>query len=350
MALLTTRLYLDNLVYNYRMLQKKSPQLAAVVKANAYGLGALKVTQCLSDIGCTHFFVATADEGKALRQAFANIIIYVLDGFIEQQTIIDYHLRPVLNTLEQLNEFQQVSCPQGSMLHIDTGMNRLGILMSDLDKIDKVALGQTKIDYVMTHFSDCETNQSMTDKQADLLTQAANILSIKNMSLCNSAGIMMHDPKNPNVLGRAGIALYGGVTDYNLKPVVSVYGHILQKKQIPSHEPVGYGATYITKSPTKLITVAGGYADGILRGLSGGNYCGFCEGYLLPLVGRVSMDTTIFDATALPLDIFNHAAQLEFFGLNNPITHIAECADTIAYEFLTNLSKRSKIKFFNQDQ
>jgi alanine racemase len=338
MSLLTIKIYLGNLIHNYQTLKIKTPNLGAVVKADAYGLGALVITKALRKQGCKTFFVATASEGKILRQKFSDVDIYVFDGFIEQKTIVDYALKPVLNTVQQLQEWSQSANNNGAILHIDTGMNRLGIPFRD---IHTITIQNVKIDYVMTHFSDSESNFSITQKQTDMIMHSAEYLKIPNISIANSGGILWHTPVKDSYLGRAGIGLYGGIESNNLRSVVSVSGKILQKKQIPAYEPVGYGSTFITQRPTTLLTVAGGYADGIMRSLSNSTFCGYINGYTIPLVGRVSMDTTIFDASDLPDTVIQEATELEFFGLNNLITKISECAKTIPYEFLTNLSRRA---------
>lgn len=338
MSLITVKIYLDNLIHNYHILKSKTPHLAAVVKADAYGLGAITVTKTLIKQGVQKFFVASASEGKVLRKKFSDIDIYVFDGFIEQQTILDYHLKPVLNSVEQLQMFARTAHNNSAILHIDTGMNRLGIPFQDIHTINTQ---DVMIDYIMTHFSDSEANHPVTIQQTEKLVASAKYLNIKNISIANSGGILWHTSCKTDFLGRAGIALYGGIVGHDLRPVVSVSGKILQKKHIAAGEPVGYGSTFMTKKPTTLFTVAGGYADGIMRSLSNSDFCGVLSGYKIPLVGRVSMDTTIFDATDLPDTIIQTASELEFFGLNNPITEIAVSAKTIPYEFLTNLSRRA---------
>jgi alanine racemase len=324
MSLITVKIYLDNLIHNYHILKSKTPHLAAVVKADGYGLGAITVTKTLIKQGVQKFFVASASEGKVLRKKFSDIDIYVFDGFIEQQTILDYHLKPVLNSVDQLQMFAHTAHNNGAILHIDTGMNRLGIPFQDIHTINTQ---NVMIDYIMTHFSDSEANHPVTIQQTEKLVASAKYLR--------------HTPYKTDFLGRAGVALYGGIVGHDLRPVVSVSGNILQKKHIAAGEPVGYGSTFMTKKPTTLFTVAGGYADGIMRSLSNSDFCGTISGYKIPLVGRVSMDTTIFDATDLPDSIIQTASELEFFGLNNPITEIAVSANTIPYEFLTNLSRRA---------
>ena len=341
MSLLSVKIYLDNLIHNYDILKKITANLGTVVKADGYGLGAVTVTNTLKKQGCQKFFVASASEGKILRKKFVDIDIYVFDGFIDHKIILDYGLKPVLNTVEQLQLFAQTPHHHGAMLHIDTGMNRLGIPLRDINKISKNDIKNAQIDYIMTHFVDSEKNYDFTQKQIILLGEIADFLDIKNISVANSGGILNHHFPNQNSLGRAGIALYGGINTHNLRPVVSVSGQILQKKNINKGEPVGYGSTFITQKPTRLFTVSGGYADGIMRSLSNSGFCGFVNGHKIPLVGRVSMDTCIFDATDLPDNIALDATALEFFGLNNPITKIADTAKTIPYEFLTNLSRRA---------
>jgi alanine racemase len=345
MALLTTKIYLDNLKHNYFALKTKSPQLAAIVKANAYGLGSVQITKCLISVGCYQFFVATADEGILLRENFPDIDIYVLDGFIEQKKFQDYQLKPVLNTIEQLVEYSNMHILLGAILHIDTGMNRLGIPVSDAHKIDKNLLKNTKIDYIMSHFSASETDKLTSLKQTELLITIAQKLGINKISLNNSGGILNFETSHCQNLGRAGIALYGGIGHQDLRPVVSMHGRILQIKQIPAFSPVGYGSDYITPKETTVITVAGGYADGIPRHLSNSHYCGYIHGYYVPLIGRVSMDTTIFDATQIPHHLLNNDSDLEFFGLNHSIDNIAKYSQTITYEILVNISKRASISY-----
>jgi len=350
MALLTTTIYLNHLKHNYHVLQKNSPNLAAVVKANAYGIGSIKVTEALKNAGCKQFFVATADEGIILRKNFPHIDIYVLDGFIEIQSIIDYGLRPVINTLEQLTLYaQSYSDLLGAIIHIDTGMNRLGIPISEAHYIDKNLIKTLNIDYLMTHFSASEPDPYRTKQQLADLIQVSERLEVHHISFNNSGGILNNIQHHSNnikqALGRAGIALYGGVEDSRLLPVVSLHGKILQIKNMPAGQPVGYDSTYITTKPTRLITVAGGYADGIQRHLSNTNYCGYVHGYAAPLVGRVSMDTTIFDISDIPQPDLSMIDTLEFFGLNNSINILSKYSKTISYEIINNISNRSNINF-----
>lgn len=346
MAVLTTEIYLDNLAYNYHILKNYTPHLAAVIKADAYGLGAEIVAQTLINSGCIDFFVANAYEGKLLRAQFPNINIYILDGFVDKQIIIQHNLRPVINSLQQLKDYGSLSKPLETFLHIDTGMNRLGVPENQISDITPALLTQAHISGVMSHFTASEEDDLQTQRQTQTIIEYAKNLNIKKISLANSYGILGHynafNETNINITGRAGIALYGGVDHAELKPVVSVKGKILQKNHVSAGTYIGYNGTYMTDKPTKLITVAGGYADGIMRSLSGTDYCGYLDGgYFLPLIGKVSMDTTIFDASQVSGKALENADELEFFGFHQSISKIAACAGTISYEFLTNLSRRA---------
>lgn len=348
MSVIKLQTYPENIVHNYKTLQRYTPNLAAVVKANGYGLGALSVTETLRKSGCTEFFVANATEGQILRKKFSDITIYVLDGFVEQETILDYQLTPVINTVEQLTSYSHIPNHCDALLHIDTGMNRLGIPMHDITQISQDLLKDAGVQMLLTHFSASEDNPETTNRQTSLILQAGKALNINQFSIANSCGIVRHSKNLPqNNLSRGGIALYGGIQHPDLRPCISMHGKILQKKHLPMNSPIGYNSTYVTDKPTKVITVAGGYADGIMRSLSGSQYCGYVDGHYLPLIGKVSMDTTIFDASNLSDTEFNQVNELEFFGFHNSIVKMADYADTISYEILVNLGRRfsSKITY-----
>lgn len=351
---------------NYRLLRSRcsSAQCAAVVKANAYGLGIEQVAPALSAEGCRTFFVATIDEGLALRAVLERAhggenprnspnqtTVFVLSGVMTgaEETMLHHRLTPVLNGLNEVDAWAAMAKGKGTeitaALHVDTGMSRLGLPDDELDELsrDWSRLQGIHLAYVMSHLACAdEPGHEMNRAQLEAFRLARQRLPSAPASFANSAGIFLGSDYHM-VLTRPGISLYGGSPSLeNANPmaqVIKLQGKVLQVREIDRGRSVGYGATYRADRRTRVATVAVGYADGYLRSLShsGGGYIGDVR---VPLVGRVSMDLVTFDVSDLPETEVRPGSMIELIGAHNPIDVVAAEAGTISYEILTGLGSR----------
>lgn len=351
------RLNLDALAENYHMLRRRGPnavlpeQAGAVVKANAYGLGAAPVSRRLWQEGCRRFFVAVAEEGVQLRQLLPQAQIYVLAGATKATVdmLRNHGLLPVLNSLNQCALWAgQGNAP--AALHIDTGMHRLG-LSSD---VDVTKLPQLNLELVMTHFARAdEAGHEMNGQQFDEFLQCIGKLEKLGrdffVSTNNTAGALSHigqGGSNARWVDRLGIGLYGVNPQLETAPssdaralatVATLEAQVLQVRSVPSGVTVGYGATYGVQKSGRLATVSAGYADGVPRLLSNQGQVGF-KGQKLPVVGRVSMDSLVVE---LPESCaLGEGDWVEIFGSTVPVETIARQAQTISYEIFTGIGAR----------
>lgn len=333
--------------HNYKVMRNYAgkSEVAAVVKGNGYGCGIMVASAILYGAGCRTFFVATPDEGKMLRQIIPDGTIYVLEG-LQENEIDFFHenmLRPVLNNLQMVHTAIDSALP--CALHFDTGMNRLGLSSDDFMKLatSPRVIENLDIQLVMSHFACADTPEHpLNAEQGKRFAQIASFFkTIAPLSLANSAGLLLLENTKLDMV-RSGIALYGGMEHTELKTVLSMKGKILQIRKIKASESVGYGAEYVADSNKTIIAVSGGYADGIPRCLATSPYKAFYKNYYIKILGRVSMDTTIFDATHIPENELKLYSEVEFLGENVPLTHFAKYAGTIPYEVLTGLSHRAE--------
>ena len=349
------------LAENYQLLSKKSTnsETAAAVKANAYGLGIEQVAPVLVRSGCRTFFVALPEEGVKLRKLVPEAIIYVLAGIWPKslELLFANALTPVLNSLQDVKLWEETAAAASTpfALHIDTGMNRLGL---NVDQIGEVS--HLKPQVIMTHFACADDPENpLNQKQLDAFIKICKMFPQASASLANSAAILSRDDCQFDLV-RPGIALYGGAAVNGQKnpmqPVVRLQGRIVQIRQIKSGTPIGYGATHIFDRDSKVAIVAVGYADGYHRAASGsgvplsandGGGCGFINGYNVPIVGRISMDLTAFDITDMPDSSVNQGDWIELIGENIPVEGVAASAGTIDYEILTSLGRRFVRSYIN---
>ena len=341
---------------NYRLLQSHlaTAECAAVVKADAYGLGAAKVAPALVRAGCKSFFVATFDEGADLRAvcpADAGVEVYVLNGVLpgSAREFRRHRLVPVLNNLGQIETWQGEAREAGARLpavvHVDTGMNRLGLGEADVSLVagEPALLEGIEVRIVMSHLARAEESESpMNEDQLDRFGAMRALLPAAKASLANSAGIFL-GPRFHFDLVRPGIALYGANPcpgrDHPMAEVVRMKGKIVQVRDVDSPQTVGYGAAYRVARPGRVATVSVGYADGFSRALSDRGH-GYVGGVRVPGVGRVSMDLSAFDVTEVPPERCRPGALIDLIGGPMPVDEVAADADTIAYELLTRLGSR----------
>jgi alanine racemase len=307
--------------------------VAAVLKADAYGLGAVEVARALREAGCRHFFVAHLQEALALRAALgeASAMLAVLNGFMPGAAPAD--IWPVVNHLDMA----RAHAGHGPvLLHVDTGMARLGL---DLAECAAIPPG-LDIRYVMSHLACAdEPGHAMNARQAERFAVVAARFPGVATSLANSSGIFL-GPGFGSDLARPGAGLFGINPQPGqpnpMAPVLLLEAPILQLRHIAAGVAVGYGAGWVAPRPSLIATVAAGYADGYLRALSG-HGIGILAGRGVPVVGRISMDLTAFDVTGVPAALGD---MLTLMGPDNLPDMLAERAGTIGYEMLTALGSR----------
>jgi alanine racemase len=324
--------------------------VAAVVKADAYGLGAIPVAGALLAAGCRNFFVAHGEEGVALRAALgAGPMIAVLNGFAPGADG-DAALVPVLNGLGDVaahaGAARAAGRPLPAILHLDTGMSRLGLDAAEQARLaaEPQRLEGLRLRCVMSHLACAdEPGHALNAAQAARFAAAAGrIAPAVPRSLANSAGLFLGEAFASD-LARPGCALYGinptPGRPNPMRPVVTLRAPILQVRAIAAGATVGYGATFTAARPTRIATVAAGYADGYPRALSG-RAIGHVAGRAVPLVGRVSMDLLTFDVTDAPEAM--PGAWVTLIGPAAGLTadDLAAAAGTIGYEILTRLGAR----------
>src|SRR5438067_8508200 len=339
---------LGAIVSNWRLLAERAApaQCAAVVKANAYGLGAAPVTRALTAAGCRLFFVATLDEGIALRAALGpEPEVAVFNGPLPGTAaeFASHRLIPVLNDPGQIKAWKgQSSLP--AMLHVDTGMSRLGLTAREFAALAG-ELPKCGITWraVISHLACADTPEhKLSELQRARFAAAARQMPGMPASLAASSGIFL-GPSYHFDLVRPGAALFGvnpqPGSPNPLRQIVRLSAKIVQVRQIDRGESVGYGAAHIMKAPGRAAIVAVGYADGWLRSLSHRG-CGYLGGIRVPLLGRVSMDLVTFDVSAVPPAQARPGAMIELLGADYGVDDAAVDAGTIGYEILCALGSR----------
>lgn len=312
--------------------------MSAVVKADSYGLGAVSASRALAQAGARVFFTATFGEALVVRKALGDgPQIFVLNGATADDVaqFSDAKLTPVLNSLAQIKMWDARG-PAG--LHIDTGMNRLGLGPEELPHA-MVALKDTSLALVMSHLAcGSDLKHDMNAVQLRRFVDAATLFPKAPRSLSATAGALIGADYHFDLV-RPGIGLYGsgGLDSDNpiLKPAATIEAPILQVRDVQPGETFGYGASFTASQKMRTATVALGYADGFLRSLGGRGY-GVLGGVKRPILGRVSMDLTIIDVTGCAEAV--PGAMVEFLGPNAPLDDVAALAGTAPYEILTTFA------------
>ncbi|MCQ4632699.1 alanine racemase [Shinella sp. CPCC 100929] len=325
---------------------------AAVVKADAYGLGAEKIAPELYKHGCRHFFVAQFAEATVLRPLLpADAAVFVLNGLQPGSETICARdgIVPVINSLEQWQrwaaEAEALEQKLPAVLQFDSGMSRLGLPPEDRPVTADLLKTENSIDvlFVMSHLASADDPENIQNaaQKAEMERISAEFAQFP-ACFANSGGIFLGKTFH-GVLTRPGIALYGGAptggTENPMEPVVSLDVAVVQVRTVPSGTRVGYSGTHVTTAETRLATIAAGYADGLPRSLSGRGAV-YCDGVRLPIVGRVSMDSITVDISALPQNRLTLGSRVEVLGPNQTLEDLARDADTISYEILTGLRHR----------
>jgi len=351
-ARLTVRL--GAVVSNFRVCQRLAgpAAVAAVVKADAYGLGARHVSEALSRAGCDTFFVARAEEGVALRPVVPHARIFVLDGAVADTVpaLISHRLTPILNSLAQIAAWRAAAKETRTILdcaiHIDTGMNRLGLGGEELSLLaaewTKRTAGLRPV-RVMSDLACADDPESkMNGMQLERFRTALAMLSPMPASLASSGGVLLGKAYAFDLV-RPGIGLCGGniqnmpVNPFSVAALLTA--RILQLRRVDSGGSVGYGATFVTKRPSVLATVALGYADGLMRAIGNRGHAAI-GGARAPVLGRVSMDLTTLDVTDIPTKHLSPDAEAEFFGDTISLEDAARAGGTASYEILASITPR----------
>jgi alanine racemase len=335
---------------NFRALAARhAAPIAGVVKADAYGLSAEHVAPVLVREGAALLFTAGFDEAAALAGAVPRA---VLDGLTPgaEAAFVESGLWPVLNDLGQVQRWATTARRVGrklpAILHLDTGMRRLGLDAGETRRLigDPSELDAIDMRYVMTHLACAdEPAHPLNAMQLARFDQACASLPPMPRSLANSSGLFLGEGYRSD-LARPGAATYGinptpGKPNPML-PVVTLHARILQVRSIAPGDSVGYGASHVAIRDSRIATAAIGYADGFPRSLSARAKAAL-DGYEFPLVGRVSMDLTTFDVTDLPEGAVRPGGWVALIDAANDADAVASRASTIGYEILTGLSRRA---------
>jgi alanine racemase len=346
------RIDLAAIMANYRALRRRlgaRTTCAAVVKADAYGLGADRVVPALVAAGCREFFVADLGEAEAVRRVLpSQIPVYVLGGLLagEEKAFQRYQAVPVLNDMAQVDGWQRAARSGGrplpAILHVDTGMSRLGLAPEEAMSLAAPSrLAGLELRAVISHLACAEDPaEPLNAQQLAAFRRVRRAFPRVRASLANSSGIFLGRAYHFDFV-RPGAALFGinprpGRRN-PLRQAVELRGKILQIHDVDPPRSVGYGATHRVAAHTRIATVAAGYADGWPRSLSnrGSAYIGDLR---VPVIGRVSMDLMTLDITAAPQ--LAPGDTVELIGRHLSADDVAEAAGTIGYEILTRLGRR----------
>jgi alanine racemase len=349
---------LDALHINYKTLARKAGKAScgAAVKANGYGHGLGPVSKTLWTAGCRDFFVARPAEGAELRRFLPDATIYVLDGLFPGQAA--YYavneLRPALIAVEQAREWaaftRQYGQPLPCALHVDTGINRMGLSLAEFHALtsDSTLIQNLHFTLLMSHLACADDpGHTLNQTQQKRFKEVRAKLPDVPASLSNSSGIFL-DKSFGNDLVRPGVSLYGGnpvaAGKNPMKPVAHLHGTIMQVRDVKKGGTVGYSATWKAPRDSRIAILGAGYADGIPRTLSSTQDNGPAQVWLggkrCPIIGRVSMDMMGVDVTDLRPELAERGLQAEIIGKHIPIDEVAAWAGTISYEIMTRLGSR----------
>ncbi|MCB8820966.1 alanine racemase [Microvirga rosea] len=351
---------LDALASNWRRLRDAAGvETSAVVKADAYGTGIERAVPALARAGCRTFFVAHLSEAVRVRAVALDATIYVLNGLLPGSCAhyAAHDLRPVLGSHEEIAEWAAFSRAQGhrfpAALHVDTGMNRLGLTVSDgLTLAGRPELKDFEPALLMSHFVSAEEQDNpLNAQQIEAFTAVRNTLPKIPASLANSSGIFL--PQKPHFdLARPGYALYGGNptpdAENPMQAVVGLEGRIVQLRWVEAGETVGYNGRWTAQKKRRVATVSIGYADGYPRSASARGHSGetalagmaIVAGQACSFAGNVSMDLLAVDVTDVPEARIARGDPVTFIGGALTVDEVGRRAGTIGYEILTSLGSR----------
>ncbi|CAN5513145.1 alanine racemase [soil metagenome] len=348
---------LDAIVANWRKLEKTGvpAECGAAVKADAYGCGISPVVGALAAAGCKTFFVATLDEARAVRLAAPDAALYVLNGFLQNSgdRLATINARPVIGDLHELAEWDMFCRTSGwrggAAVHVDTGMNRLGLSIADAQSLaPRIATGNHGIALLMSHLAVAENvAHPLNARQLTSFRQIAHLFAGVPASLANSSGIFLGAQFQFDLV-RPGASLYGvnptPEADNPMQPVVDLKARIVQLRDVARGDTVGYGGTWTARRPSRIAVVAAGYADGYFRAAGSSDGTRGAEvivaGKRCPVAGRISMDLLTVDVTDLPHNAARRGQMVTLIGDGITVDELAHHFGTIAYEVLTSLGSR----------
>ena len=330
-------------------------ECAAVIKADAYGCGLEPVAKALSRAGCKTFFVADLEEARRARAVVPEATLYVLDGLMPDTgpAFAKIHARPVIGSLLELAEWdafvEATKWHGGAALHVDTGMNRLGVTPNEAVALaPRIRAENHGIMLLMSHLACAQAPEHpLNRKQVDLFREIRMHYRGIPSSLANSSGIFLGGAAHCDLV-RPGLALYGanptpGRTN-PMKPVVGLQARVLQVRHVPRGETVGYDATWTARHASRIAVVAAGYGDGYPRAAGATESTPGAEviigGKRCPLAGRISMDLIAIDISDLPDGACRRGDLVTLIGGDITVDTVANIAGTIGYEILTRLGRR----------
>ena len=348
---------LGALFANYRSLAVRvlPSECGAVVKGDGYGCGLESVTSTLVRAGCKTFFVAHLSEARRVRRIAPEAAIYVLNGFSPAAgpAFAETYARPVINSSVELAEWDHFVAKSGwdggAGLHVDTGMNRLGLTIDEIAAVaPRMHTESHGFTLLMSHLACADRpDHPLNDQQIRQFREIRTLFRGLQSSLANSSGIFL-DASAYCDLVRPGVALYGVNPTPGkpnpMRPVVELQARILQVRGINRGVSVGYNAAWTARKPSRIAVVAAGYADGILRASAAtestaGRHV-LVQGKRCLIVGRISMDLMAVDVTEFPEGTVRRGEMVTLIGPGLPIEEVATQAGTIGYEILTDLGRR----------
>lgn len=350
-------IHLGNLRHNFSLARSLSPKAktVGVVKANAYGHGAIPVSQALIEAGCENLGVATIEEGIFLREAGIKNPILVFDGMLTgyPEVFVEHKLTPVLHCENDFEILKTIKAPLKVHLKFDTGMGRLGFFLNEVSKVLELVSQNSflQIEGVMSHLARAdEKDPTPTQRQYGLFKKIRGEfekLGLNPIShLANSAALLDGLAKAETGWVRPGIMLYGALPHTrhlasSLKPVMTLITRLLVVRDCPKGTSLSYGATYVTSKHSRIGVLPIGYADGYPRLLSNKGHV-FIHGKKAPIVGRICMDLTLVDVTDIPKAKVSDEVLLlgEKNGVSLKVEEVAKWAQTISYEILCGIAPR----------
>jgi len=330
-------------------------ECGAVIKADAYGCGIGPVATMLANAGCNTFFVADLSEARRVRAVESEPAVYVLNGLMPGtgQTYASLNVRPVIGSMNELAEWDAFVSTNGwrggAALHVDTGMNRLGVTVEEAAALaPRIRAENHGIVLLMSHFVSSEVPEHpLNEKQIATFREIRRLYRGIPASLANSSGVFLGSAAHCDMV-RPGVALFGvnptPERPNPMRPVVNLQGHVVGLRHINRGDTVGYNAVWTAKRATRLAVVAVGYADGYLRAasasdsVSGGD--AIVAGKRCTLAGRISMDLMTIDITEVPEGAVKRGDLVTLIGDGITVDDFAASAGTIGYEVLTSLGKR----------
>lgn len=352
---------LSALASNWRRLRDNAggAEASAVVKADAYGTGIEQAVPALAQAGCRTFFVAHVSEAIRVRKVAPDAMIYVLNGLFPSAApvYVEHNFRPVLGSFEEIEEWATFCRSQNRKLaaaiHVDTGMNRLGLTVQQgLTLKDRAELKDFETALLMSHFVSAEESDNpLNIRQIEAFKAVRETLPEVRASLANSSGILLKEKPHFDLV-RPGYALYGGNPtpdrDNPMSAVVGLEARIMQLRWVEADDTVGYNARWLALGKRRIATLSIGYADGYPRSSSARGKSGeellagqvLIAGRPCPFAGNVSMDLITVDVTDIPENAIKRGDTVTMIGGSLTIDEVGRRAGTIGYEILTNLGRR----------